>query len=68
MPLLLLVGEKDERTTPQFIEHFAARHPTSRVQILPNADHFFRGQEAEVAEAVAQFFVGVRQSAVKRET
>jgi alpha/beta superfamily hydrolase len=56
MPVLLLVGAGDTTTPPPAIEQFHARHPATKLRIVPGTDHHYRGVEPQVAETVAQFF------------
>lgn len=55
IPVLLLVGDADTTTPLHQIERFHAQQPTTTLQVLRGADHFYRGCEEEVAEAVVQF-------------
>ncbi|MGH2739913.1 MAG: alpha/beta hydrolase [Actinomycetota bacterium] len=58
-PVLLVVGEADPFSPVPGVRSLARRIPSADVLVLPDTDHFFRGREREVAEAIGGFVDGV---------
>ena len=58
-PKLFIVGEGDSVCPPDKLRRFVEQLPPPKeVRILRGTDHFLRGREKEVAEAVADFIEG----------
>ena len=59
LPLLLVAGSADHVIPPEHLGRFLALYPNASARILPGADHFYRGHEAEAGAAVADFLAGL---------
>jgi len=59
-PKLVTVGSADSVVQVDRFQQYmrAARHPTE-YKLVPGADHFWAGQEEELASEVADFFAGI---------
>ncbi len=57
-PVFVISGESDSVIPPEQVEQYikAISEPT-QYEVIPGADHFWQGYEAEVAKKVAEFFV-----------
>ena len=59
-PKLFLVGDADRLAQADRLqEQIAALHPSTRLQVIPGADHSWRGREEAAAQRVAQFLIEV---------
>ena len=59
-PKLFLVGDADRLAQADRLqEQVATLHPSTRLQVIPGADHSWRGYEEEAAQRVAGFLVEV---------
>lgn len=58
-PLLLVAGSEDRVIPPAQLEQFLALYPNASAHILPGAGHSYRGHEAAVGAAVADFLAGL---------
>lgn len=55
-PKLLVVGDRDQVCPLSTLQALLARCPEPKtLTVLPGADHFFLGREAEIAQAVVDF-------------
>ena len=56
-PVFLIIGERDSMIPPELVrQHLADSSGLRQGEVVPGADHFWQGYEAEVAEKVAEFF------------
>jgi uncharacterized protein len=55
-PVLLVVGSLDRLTSVNHLQALTDRLPRARLQVLPGTGHYFERREAELAEAVGEFF------------
>ncbi len=59
-PALYIVGTRDEFCSEGSLDAFASRLlPTSRIERMQNADHFFSGQIEKLEELIEKFFEGL---------
>jgi len=57
-PVFVISGEHDFVISPeQLRQHMKDNDELKQCEVIPGADHFWEGYEAEVAEKVAEFFV-----------
>ena len=57
VPLLFVVGSEDATVRAQTLEERMSNVAgEARLEVVPGANHFWRGQEGEAAELVARFF------------
>lgn len=68
IPRLFVIAENDQYSDPDWAAGFAAQcDPPAGTLLLRDADHFLRGREAEIAQAVANFFAGLLEEQRKME-
>lgn len=69
IPRLFIIAENDQYTDPDWAVGFAVQcDPPAETLLLRDADHFLRGREAEIAQAVANFFAGLLEEQRKMES
>ena len=57
-PIFLISGEYDSVISPEMLQPYISNTPEfKQYEVIPGADHFWLGHEAEVADKVAEFFV-----------
>lgn len=67
-PKLFLQGTRDDFTPgTEFTRHVAEYPGPTESTTIPDADHFFRGKEAEVATRTCQFLLTLRENREKRK-
>ena len=59
VPQLIVAGERDDFCPRGALDRFAAALERSTLTIVPEADHFFAGQEQFVATTVADFLASI---------
>ncbi len=55
-PLLLVAGQLDRLADPASLGNLRGLAPQAEIDIVPGADHFWRGMEGRLAEIVSDFF------------
>ena len=55
-PKLFLCGSNDYVVSPSEVQRMASELPQSQYEVIPGADHFWRGYEGEIAKRVPAFF------------
>lgn len=56
-PVLLITGDRDHVSSPETLAALALELPKAEAHAVPGADHFWRGYEPELADAVREFFI-----------